>query len=138
MNNFIVPNHLHTEDDRFISIRKTIDYNFTSVEKDDIMTMDVLKRTENTTYDLITWEEETNTLLFGAYFYLSEKKIEHFRKAQNFLDVLSNFGGLSGAVFAVLSTIGLYLNSLLFMAHLISEMLAVKNSDPESEISLSI
>ena len=42
-------------------------------------------------------------MMFGAYFFMSEDKIEYSRSVQNIFQVISELGGLVGLVFSFLN-----------------------------------
>ena len=55
-------------------------------------------------------EDHVHKILFGCYFFLSDKMMTHKREAQNILEVLSDFGGLVPVVFYTFSFVGSYVN----------------------------
>lgn len=57
-----------------------------------------------------TFQLETNQILFGSYFFLSEEIIQYNRKLFNFVDLLSDIGGLLGGIMALLRLVIMYVN----------------------------
>ena len=55
--------------------------------------------TSNSSTDDITYAETTRYNLGGTYFFLSENVYYHTRQAYNTFDIISDFGGLVGAIF---------------------------------------
>jgi len=76
----------------------------------------------NTSYDGITFEYESNQILYGTFFFMAEQKAVHHRNVYNFIDLLSELGGIFTAIFGVLNLVGNYINTQYFMSKIISDM----------------
>ena len=66
--------------------------------------------------------------MYGTYIFLANDRVEHLREYQNFFNVLSAFGGLSTALFNIFFLFGSYVNSRLFMGHVIAKLFQIKEA----------
>ena len=76
-----------------------------------------------------TYKEDVVEMLFGSYFFLSNRKIEHHRNVMNILDATSQLGGLLSTVVGVFGGIGFFLNTRFFMGYLIKTIFGVNHRD---------
>ena len=54
---------------------------------------------------------EKNDILFSAYFFLSNVKIEHTRKVYNIVDLLSELGGINAVLTSIIGGLAAYINT---------------------------
>lgn len=50
--------------------------------------------TKEITFDGVSYKNETNLVIFGTYFFLSDDMLEHSRQVYTIIQVISDFGGL--------------------------------------------
>ena len=74
-------------------------------------------------------------MLFGSYFFLSNRKIEHHRNVMNILDAVSQLGGLLSTVFGVFGGVGFFVNTRFFMGYIIKRIFGINHRD-EFELTL--
>lgn len=67
--------------------------------------------THNTTYDGKTYNDESNEILFGSFFFLSNIRSEHERKVYNIMDLITELGGIGSALIAGFSAMGAFINT---------------------------
>ena len=65
-------------------------------------------------------------MVYGSYYFLSNKRNSHYREAQNILNILSDFGGIFAISIRFLSLIGVFINQRLFIARMIRNIYFVK------------
>ena len=65
----------------------------------------------NTTRDGgLTWKVEDQLYVFGAYFFLSEDKVENFKILSNIADVIAIMEGVSGLALLFLAILPRFVN----------------------------
>jgi hypothetical protein len=50
-------------------------------------------------------------MLFGNYFFMDSKRVSNVRYAYNFLDLITELGGIKAALFAFFGAIGVFINN---------------------------
>ena len=97
-NNFLRPNAVETNDDRLNILAKPNQYQFIdyTVNPTWIGSSEywILNATRGDPKDNTTFKNETQLLLFGSYFFLSEESVKHSRTAENIMQVVGDFGGV--------------------------------------------
>ena len=69
-----------------------------------------------------TWFIDNESKIFGTYFFLSNDLVEHHRNVYNIINLLAEFGGVWGLVFALYKLIGSTINRKLITAKFINEL----------------
>ena len=89
-NNFLRINNVLTNDNRYSLAKDHKNYTFFDLDQKPAWQADVpLTYSYNLSTDGVTYEMKDLTTLYGAYFFLSDLKVDHTRESQKFLDVLS-------------------------------------------------
>ena len=91
----------------------------------------VYSQTHNTTYDGITFNEETEEIYFGAFFFMSNMRGEHSYRLYSILTFLSEIGGILAACDLVFGTLGKYINTQLYISKILSNLQYFKFSEHE-------
>ena len=110
-NNFIVFNKVTAQDNRFLLFLRNNYFEFLSVLKEAPWTSSTYVRVHSTTTNGKDYYLESNQIYFGTYFFLSEIKLEHERKLQNVMDLISQIGGLFASLIAFFGYLGASLNN---------------------------
>lgn len=71
----------------------------------------------------------------GAYFFLSEERLEHSRDMYNILKLLGAFGALSSVIFTVHTLIGSYINIKVIRAKIIRSLYFLEQCDHDHKDS---
>ena len=93
------------------------------------------KRKRLISTDGIKYKYEQLEILYGTYFFVADRKVEHQRTLQSYTNVLSDYGGFSSIVFCILSAISIYVNDRLFMGDIVSVLYAAKIQGKEANNS---
>ena len=84
-NNFMEYNSVEAQDDRYLISRK-FNYSFLSVTINPSWESETaFMKYESITTDGVKYEDISSEVLFGAYFFLSETKIEHTREVYDII-----------------------------------------------------
>ena len=81
-----------------------------SLNKDNPWVGNVYKENRKVTYDGINYEKEATQLLWGSYYFLDDKRVEHYREVETILGVLSRFGGFQTSLMLLLSPFAIMAN----------------------------
>jgi len=54
---------------------------------------------------------ESEEILYGSYFFLSDTRTDHHRDVYNIMNLLAQVGGVYSALFAVFGLIGGFINT---------------------------
>lgn len=57
------------------------------------------------------YEDVTEEIIFGSFFFLSNIRAEHTRKLYNILNLLTEIGGIQATMYAFINMIGTYFNT---------------------------
>jgi hypothetical protein len=83
-----------TRDSRYNFLDSGKEYSFVDYTEGAVWYGNPYYYTRNETLDGTLYQEQSKQKLFGCYFFLSTDRVEHARDAQNFFNILSEFGGL--------------------------------------------
>ena len=86
-------------------------FNFLKIDKVVGYQGAVCTQTHNTTYDGISFNDETEEIYFGAFFFMSNMRGEHSYRLYSILTFLSEMGGILAACDLIFGTLGKYINT---------------------------
>ena len=124
-NNFLQYNHVETNDNRIVNLHPG-EFDFLNIDVGPVWTSTSYKYHHNTSYDGINYKEEKHNILFGTYFFLSNVRVDHHRFAFKFIDLLTNLGGIQALSLVLLTSLGEYINTQLYMRKMMNELHYVK------------
>lgn len=91
---------------------KTGDYDFLDLDLGPVWISTSYIEHHNTSTDGgLTYFWDDNQLIYGTFFFLSEQKVDHKRNLYNFVDLLSELGGIFTTIYGVLNLMGNYMNT---------------------------
>ena len=96
-NNFVRINEVETNDNRLNIFANPKDYSFMDFTVNPTwIGFSEAWPVDNVTRDGgVSWKEkESQLILFGSYFFMSEERVVHHRQLQNIMQVLADFGGI--------------------------------------------
>ena len=83
---------------------------------------------QNISTDGVNFNETTETLIYGSYYFLHDRMNVHSRNVYNILTLSVNFGSIFALVARLGSLIGLFINTRVHAANMLNEMFFLKLS----------
>lgn len=112
VNNFLRVNNVVTHDDRIMVWRSNKLYQFIDfVQTNPWTSNSEFRKIRRVSYDKLYFEQKHIRLLYGAYFFLSEEKIDHQRFRYNIVNLASNVGGLFSVIFGTVGILVMFINT---------------------------
>ena len=72
-----------------------------------------------------TFKKERDELIFGAYFFLSDDMVNHYRVVYNIINLLAEFGGLNSVLFVAYQFLGKRITKNIIVAKFIRSLFFV-------------
>ena len=120
-NNFLQFNSINTKDHRLFPWRHG-HYHFLKVDKGPVWTSSSYDATHSTSYNGKDFKPETHQILFGSFFFLSNIKSTHTRDVYNIVNLLTELGGIYCSFYALMKSLGTYINSQLYVNKLVGSL----------------
>ena len=127
-----------SNDERFLPFQKPKTYQYLDVESSHAWT--AAKRHRTTEFTQLSddqIEPIESEVLFGAFFFLSNKKIEHTHQVFTLMQLLIHFGGLFILIFAIFAFIGFMRNKYLYLGSLTDTMFVLEEPKEPSQAKRS-
>ena len=83
-----------------------------------------------------TFNNQKSLVLYGTYFFLSNELVNHTRKAENILEIISNLGGMFEILWVLFMYIGNSVNNKYITAKFIREIYSKKKDDVNTLLDL--
>ena len=130
-NNFIQYNKVETEDWLYSSTKHF--YSFLSNIQGAAWTSKLYLKDEMVSLDGGLTEINTlNNLMLGMYFFVADSREEHSRQVYTFTSVLSETGGISSSLIAIIGGVVTVINYYIYVMHVIHLLYFVREEKQES------
>ena len=126
-NNFIQFNDVDTDDD-IAAWKAPKKFFFLNFRQNPFWDSSVYRKVETVSTDSgKTFIDTTDDLIMGLYFFVDNQRHEHTRKVYNMVDILSEVGGLSTSILAIMGAFAVMVNEYFYAIYFVNLLFFVRD-----------